>query len=442
MTSNSTNSSLKIIAQKEKELRGKKTTVVILFVDMSGSTAYKDEKGSEKGLFHTVQHNLMISDVINKITKSAKNSGRISEGEICKYIGDEVMAYLKGKDAAQVATEISIKIQKNIKKINLKIIDISEQFHSKIGVDLGPVYFYEYLPQILDPQGLTVDRAARIVSLCKPDQIIISDSIYKKTLSNIKCGSKIQRKLKGIVSKVSIYEVLWNNKEQGISQTEKEYTIPQLLKFHSSHKSYKLDKNGNATITWKALVENTSDKTLNQFKMPISFDIYDKPSPTQFVKIKTIKIGNNDVDNPNQYYKTIGVLTSSMQTRHEVGSIIIPFSEFGNLEKNKPTTFKIIYKLTNAFKNMKLIGEYTGQDINHFTDNFQLTIYPPQNMKIQLIQSGTHPTGFDILDNKADLIDYKIMSETPLPIKTNSSLSWKIEKPYLGSKYRIYFKVY
>lgn len=203
------------IQKARKELQGLIEEATIIFVDLAESTFYKDEKGIEEGVEKVVNFNLDITKIIKENGEEYKRKGDLEGYEISKYIGDSVMAYFKGQNGPKIAVEIGIKIQQYFKELNLAMKNDLDKFKPKIGIDFGEVLFaqyYENSPR--DPHGLIVDRAARIVSLAKPYQILISDDVNKLLGSNFKkeISEMDYRKLKGIKKDVKVREVVWDEK--------------------------------------------------------------------------------------------------------------------------------------------------------------------------------------------------------------------------------------
>lgn len=439
---------LKEIFDAEEELKEKKTQVSIAFIDMVGSTAYKDQKGIEAGLKHVVHHNVAVTKVIRELGRKYKTQGQIADFRVCKYIGDEVMAYFMGKKAAKTAIETAIAIQRKLSEINNSIQDPSDKFQAKIGIDYGAVFFYEYLPGLEDPHGLIVDRAARLVTLAKASQILVSEDVKKACKSsNIKFGKSAEIDLKGIRGKVNVYEVVFG-RQQGIASIEskEEYAryIPRLLKFELSERIYRLDTRGNARVTWNVIVENVSDKPLQRVKLPVVCDVYDEEeTQIKYITVDELKVGTKNIRNCEECYEPLGILKPKQAPNREMGSFIIPFSEIGDLKKGMSVRAQISYRLREAFRNMSSEdGEFTTMDFHHYTEKFRVVIYAPVRKTISLMSERNHPNGFDVVDINADLIDPKTMSDTPEPKKlTRNCIKWEVAHPYRTYRYRLYFRV-
>ena len=85
------------IIEAEKYIEKQAVELIIMFSDLVGSTHFKATRDAAKGLKRTLIHNEIVSGVMNK-----------NEGEVIKFIGDEVMGQFKSADSAlKAAIEIN-----------------------------------------------------------------------------------------------------------------------------------------------------------------------------------------------------------------------------------------------------------------------------------------------------------------------------------------------
>ena len=194
----------------------------ILFADLCNSTSIKLKMGFYEGLNLTRVHNEIITDIIHSF-----------EGEVVKYIGDCVMArfnYNSPKEITLHPINAAIRIQEELRAYNSQYRkDADFKIESKIGISVGKVInFYGN-----DPQGPCVDESARLESLAKPNQIIISSSLNNLiNTSGItsKVGEATARdrneyvqdpvkvNLKGIENLQKVHEIFWAEEVQGIEK--------------------------------------------------------------------------------------------------------------------------------------------------------------------------------------------------------------------------------
>ncbi|MGI0045714.1 MAG: hypothetical protein ACREBB_00800 [Nitrosotalea sp.] len=148
-------------------------------------------------------HNLTVTDIASGYIRDADQSDNF---QICKFIGDGALLYFKStgdNNPCKSALEVALKIRKQFEIINknpMKYYDKHRlltdkekdeigkdrskkdwmQIHAKIGLDFGGVYFYTFdeVSAIPDPMGLIVDRASRVQSIAKEQQILITEDFW------------------------------------------------------------------------------------------------------------------------------------------------------------------------------------------------------------------------------------------------------------------------
>lgn len=235
------------IREINEEMEKNARDVALIFVDLVNSTDLKEQIGNNRGVVQVICFNSIITDIILKKGEEYKQEKEIEDCAICKYNGDEVIAYLIGNNSAKVALEMAKQIQIQIAGINESESSDIYKYQPKIGVDFGKVYFATYhedllklldpldphfATALLDPHGLTVDRTARIVNLAQPFQILVSDFLLNQLDEKTKefysdfDGNK-ELKLKGIREKVIIHEIPWDEKKKKIGIEDKSIPLQE-----------------------------------------------------------------------------------------------------------------------------------------------------------------------------------------------------------------------
>lgn len=164
----------------------------VLFVDVSGSTAFFDKYGEMAG-------HAMVEHCFKVITPEvAKRSGRI-----VKYMGDGFLAVF---DTAAQAVEATISMHSALADDNATRPDAARvRIHS--GVSVGPVVEGEDR----DVFGDTVNVAARVQHVAGPDQIYVTKDVVDDL--PIADRGKARRvgafPLRGKEEDVELYEVMW-----------------------------------------------------------------------------------------------------------------------------------------------------------------------------------------------------------------------------------------
>ncbi|MCP5144755.1 MAG: adenylate/guanylate cyclase domain-containing protein [Gammaproteobacteria bacterium] len=167
MNTENVTKSLQQLIDAEKFIEGTLEPKVVLFADLSGSTSYKAKHSIVDGLKRTFEHNQTIASCVSQ-----------HNGNVVKFIGDEVMAVFDDADDAVLAAIDSQRI--------LKSLRASPAIQSRIGIHLGPVVYFHYEQSTTaDPQGTTVDVAARIVACAKQSQILISEEVRSRLTMNV-----------------------------------------------------------------------------------------------------------------------------------------------------------------------------------------------------------------------------------------------------------------
>jgi class 3 adenylate cyclase len=173
------------------------SSVTLLFTDITASTKMYETLGDIKA-YNIVRDHFDI--LLNEI--QSKN------GIIVKTIGDAVMAsFPKNSNAFESIFSAS----KKMKEYNLAK-EIPEKVFLKIGVHRGSAILVN-LNDRLDYFGSTVNKAARIQSISKTEQISISEEVFldKEVQSILKANginrvSKSSHNFKGLEGMYSIYQ--------------------------------------------------------------------------------------------------------------------------------------------------------------------------------------------------------------------------------------------
>ena len=213
----------RIIERSWQELEKSSKDVAIVFIDLADSTACKEQLGIEMGLQKIVNFTLAVTRIIKEKAGEEESKKSIDGHVICKYIGDEVMAYFYGQDSAEVAIRTALLVQQFFESKNKGYRLEVAKFRPKIGIDWGQVWFAKYSAHLPDdPYGLIVDRAARITSLTQPQQILVSEVVKTKTghIDDIKFSGPEERSLRGLPEKTRIYEIVWSDRPIGIKAEE------------------------------------------------------------------------------------------------------------------------------------------------------------------------------------------------------------------------------
>ena len=181
-----------MLAQLEKFRR----TVVVMFTDIKGSTAYFEKYGDVAGLMMVHQCNDMLRQIVEAHT-----------GRVIKEIGDAIMATFDDCGESVVA---AIEMQKSLIGFNAPKPEQDHVF-IRIGLNYGTG-----LVKSNDVFGDVVNVASRVESVASPEQIVISDSLNKEVaqLNKFKITYLGRYALKGKEGDRDLFEVIWDEKRQ------------------------------------------------------------------------------------------------------------------------------------------------------------------------------------------------------------------------------------
>jgi len=147
----------------------KKLRASILFGDLVGSTGFKRYHGVREGLAKVVQHNEVVRECVEKFG-----------GRTVKYVGDGVMAMFEGTQSEFCALKAGLETILKMKEANERHKwTYPFWMDTKVGIDSGSVWIFQYDNSPEDPQGTTVDIAARLSSLAGPNQVLCTNETYK-----------------------------------------------------------------------------------------------------------------------------------------------------------------------------------------------------------------------------------------------------------------------
>jgi adenylate cyclase len=176
-----------------------------MFSDLAGSTAYKSQRDQVISLIKTYRHNAEIEEQVEKY-----------RGQVIKSLGDGVLSTFSIEEPEDIALPVNaaIRIQKHFKLLNHGVGD-EEKILTRIGISCGSVVDFKSLnPKgklVNDPQGSTVDLAARLCSLAKATQIVCdsktSDLLTSQTASRFDVVGPTFRVLKGFAERTPAYVI-------------------------------------------------------------------------------------------------------------------------------------------------------------------------------------------------------------------------------------------
>ncbi|MBK9332001.1 MAG: response regulator [Ignavibacteria bacterium] len=174
----------------------------VAFIDICGFTSISESESPDKVVN-------MLNSYFDIIVKEIIDQG----GYIDKFIGDAIMAVFKGDFHIDRAIDSCISIRSKINSIPNLPDKISFKPKVAIGINSGEMISGNIGSANLRRLdytviGDTVNTAQRLQSAAEPDQILISESVYKKIKESFNCLKRGEVNLKNKSNPVSIFEVM------------------------------------------------------------------------------------------------------------------------------------------------------------------------------------------------------------------------------------------
>lgn len=183
------------------ELGGTRKNYAFLFSDVRGFTAMSEKLQPEEVVSILNEYLEMQAQIIKKYN-----------GDIDKFVGDEIMAVFRGRDKADNAIACAIEIADRIKKLNKKRETNKERtVNIGIGLNLGEVV--EGRVGSIDRMdhtsiGDTVNLAARLCSHADAGMILASKNIVAKATKGKFSGKKLDPiTVKGKSKPIEIFSI-------------------------------------------------------------------------------------------------------------------------------------------------------------------------------------------------------------------------------------------
>jgi class 3 adenylate cyclase len=189
----------------KKQMDDAAKSACILFADLVGSTEYKAQRGPLNGLAKTDKHHELACACI-----------KLHKGKVVKSLGDGIMGMFIGTHAERQALRAGLALLERVRVTNEEELppEASDEdaIETAIGIHHGDVWMFSFPEsKVEDPQGTTVDIAARLCALAGPQQLICTEETFQaaganKQFSN--AGCPCPRFVKGIPEALDVRMVL------------------------------------------------------------------------------------------------------------------------------------------------------------------------------------------------------------------------------------------
>ncbi len=177
------------------ELEKLRRSITVLFTDIKGSTAYFEKFGDSAGL-------LMVHHTNTLLGKAVERHG----GRVIKTIGDAIMAAFE--DPAE-SIAAAIEMQEAVTTDCAAKPD-AHRVKIRIGINHGLG-----IVKSNDVYGDVINVASRVEGAASPEQIFISDTLYKTVADTHRFRLRLAGRfsLKGKSEVRELYEVVWREQE-------------------------------------------------------------------------------------------------------------------------------------------------------------------------------------------------------------------------------------
>jgi class 3 adenylate cyclase len=190
------------------KLGGQHKEVTVFFSDIRGFTRWSEKRPPKD-----------VIDMLNTFLRFQTEIVQENNGDIDKFVGDELVAVFQGPDREEHAVSAAIQIQKKIQEL---LQTVEDEIAVGIGINTGEVVMGAMgSEQRMDYTvlGNNVNLGARLCSSALPHQILISKAVYDKLERRIAVNPLPSVSVKGIEKPVEVYEVDWQSTEiEGINK--------------------------------------------------------------------------------------------------------------------------------------------------------------------------------------------------------------------------------
>jgi class 3 adenylate cyclase len=163
------------LAEIEREMQESKRPAAVVFADLSGSTAMKENRADQEWLNFIYQFIEAVSEAI-----------RTAGGSLAKRIGDGLLGVFP--DVASAETFLDL----------LDASPVLSSYTFTTAADFGEVYFFRFESHLAeDPYGSCVDRCARLLHLPMPGANLCGAGFFEASTCKGRFASAGNFSLKG-----------------------------------------------------------------------------------------------------------------------------------------------------------------------------------------------------------------------------------------------------
>ncbi len=184
----------------EIELGGERREVTVFFADIRGFTRWSEDREPEE-----------VIELLNNYLHFQTDIVEANNGDVDKFVGDELVAIFRGQNKEKNAVNAAIKIQQVAEQIQQ---EHGVELPIGIGINSGTVIMGAMgSQQRMDYTvlGNNVNLGARLCDVAGAGQILVTETVYKDIERKIPISELDPVTIKGIANPVPVYEVGWNS---------------------------------------------------------------------------------------------------------------------------------------------------------------------------------------------------------------------------------------
>lgn len=185
------------------KLGGKRSEITVLFADIRGFTGFSEQTDPE-----------ILMGVLNRYLAAAAEAVLAQEGTIDKFLGDAVMAWFNApipqEDHSLRAVRAALGIRAAVQRLH-------QQFEPPFQLAFGAgIHFGEAVLGLVGTErhieytaiGDSVNTAKRIQENANPNQILISEEVYRQVADKVIARPATSISAKGKREPVAVYEII------------------------------------------------------------------------------------------------------------------------------------------------------------------------------------------------------------------------------------------
>ncbi|MFB9267256.1 adenylate/guanylate cyclase domain-containing protein [Bradyrhizobium erythrophlei] len=169
----------------------------VVFCDLVGSTALSTQLDPEE-----------LADLIGQYQRVCTDAIQSFEGFVARYLGDGVLAYFGYPRAHEDDSERAVHAALEVIEAVGKLVSRGKPLQVRVGIASGQVVVGQIGRQSHDVTGETANLAARLQSVARHNQVIISEATHLLVGNSFECAALDPVELAGFPRAVNTWRVI------------------------------------------------------------------------------------------------------------------------------------------------------------------------------------------------------------------------------------------